>query len=109
MRKYIPIFTLLFTVFISVSSLCQELFTEDDTVAINATVRSIDWVGSKLVVRTHHYDYPDEITFTVPSTVKITKGTDTISLADIHLLDRVAIQCRRSGGDFIPLNIVVEE
>lgn len=109
MRKFMIIFVLLLTAFASTSSLCQDLSSEDDTVAINATVRSIDWVGSKLVVRTHHYDYPDEITFIVPSTVSITKGTETISLADIHLLDRVTIECYRSGAKFIPISIAVDE
>ena len=53
----------------------------------HGNVTEIDWVGSLLTV-----EGVDEITFFVPSDVKIKKGAEDTSLSDIELNDSVLIK-----------------
>lgn len=57
---------------------------------LQGKIVAIDWVGSFIVVR--DIRSTDQITFLVPRETKITKGSNTISLSDLHVQDQVTIE-----------------
>ncbi len=77
--------------FCGVLSMAGFCFAQGETTksirSVDGQVNQIDWVASKLVVDIGG----DEITFIVPDNVKVTRGTEELSVNDIDQNDAVTI------------------
>ena len=76
--------------------------------SIQGNVKSIDWVGSTLVVSfIDEKGNPREITFLVPEDLKIARGNEEIGLADVEMGDILNVEyCEVSSGPFMAKSIV---
>jgi hypothetical protein len=70
-------------------------------------VVAVDWVANKLVVDTHSFGGPDQITFVVPDKTPINKGNNTISLANINVCDMVSVEYYSSFSGAVTTHISV--
>jgi len=61
------------------------------TRSVQGNAVSVDWVGSKLVLKVSWGGNADEMTFTVAEDAQITRGGDPISLDDILQNDPLTV------------------
>ncbi|MFZ2603585.1 MAG: hypothetical protein WAX79_06275 [Candidatus Omnitrophota bacterium] len=76
-------------------SYCDDQIDEDRIKTVNGAVSAINWVKSTISVRWLEHSRTmtyDEISIFVPKKVKISKGTDVISLSTLNIFDRVIVQ-----------------
>ena len=70
------------------------------TITVQGNVTAIDWVGSVLTV--------NDIIFSIPSNVKVVKGTENIGFPDIDVGDSVAVTySKEKDGSLKAVRIVV--
>ncbi|MGB4521315.1 MAG: hypothetical protein WBI28_05225 [Candidatus Omnitrophota bacterium] len=76
-------------------SYCDDRIDEDRIKTVQGAVSAINWVSSTISVRWLEHSRTmtyDEISIFVPKKVKISKGTDVISLSTLNIFDRVIVQ-----------------
>jgi hypothetical protein len=72
----------------------------NETMAMQGNVTAIDWVGSVLTI--------SDTEFSVPSNVKVIKGTEKIGFSDINVGDSVTVTYSRGkDGSLKAIRIVV--
>jgi len=113
-KKLVVVCVLFFVAIAGADGYCQDLVSEASTKIVRGTVTEIDWVAGKVVVRTCDFGSinevtlkVDEITFKVTQDTKITKGTEDISLADMHLSDSVTVEYSNSLAGLKAVSITV--
>ncbi len=95
--KFIMVFLLLFEMSKGAIGYCQDSESEKNAKVIKGTIAGCDWVGGKIVVRTDDLGAPDEIVFGVSQDTVIVKGTQDISLADMHMSDNVTVEYQKNS------------
>jgi catabolite regulation protein CreA len=90
--------------------ICEEQSEQCAMKTVHGTIIDIDWVGSQIVVRTVDNATVDEITFYVTRATVITKGTDTLGLADLIVSETVTVDyCLQSFVGLEAARITVDE
>lgn len=84
----------------AVQSYSEDSLEAGRAMIMQGEVTAMDWVGSVLMV--------DEIEFSIPSDVKVVKGTDEVSFSDVELGDNVTVTyVREKDGSLRAVRIAV--
>lgn len=92
-------------VMLMMAGVAMHCYSEDSpeasvTMTVQGSVTAMDWVGSVLAV--------NDIEFSVPSDVKVVKGSDKIGFSDINVGDSVAVTySKEKDGSLKAVRIVV--
>lgn len=104
MRKYKIIFSLIMSALIVTAGYCQGNLGNNQTITVSGTVTQTDFVGNTITILTADQQ---QMVFSVPGNVTITRGTNDIGLMDIKAGHSVTIQYQVSSpGKDIAVNIV---
>ncbi|MFH1440997.1 MAG: hypothetical protein ABIH18_03015 [Candidatus Omnitrophota bacterium] len=75
---------------------------------IRGKVKEVNWVARKIVVKTHDFRQEDNITFIVPDTAKIIKGTNEITFGNINISSQVIVEFYPTSSGFKVIRITIQ-